>query len=92
MPSQPNSDVDLIASRTTHMAGWGKSSKSVENTLRKITLTTLHQNHCNTKYDLSGNSGDAQDRQKFLPKMFTEAVFCAGSVVSIIFHVIFFYF
>ena len=65
------------------MAGWGQSSKIDKIALRQITLTTLHQNYCNSKYNLSGSSGDAQDRQQFLPKMFTEAVICAGSVVSI---------
>ena len=49
------------------MAGWGQSSKIDKIALRQITLTTLHQKHCNSKYNLSGSSGDAQHRQKFLP-------------------------
>ena len=45
-------------------------------------MNLFPEESCNTKYDISGSSDIAKNREKFLPNRFNSTVICAGSTVS----------
>ena len=45
-------------------------------------MNLFPEEKCDTKYDISGSSDIAKNREKFLPDKFNSTVICAGSTVS----------
>ena len=68
--------------RENYLAAWGKKSETEPSVLSLSSLNLFPEESCDKKYDISGSSDIAKNREKFLPNRFNSTVICAGSTVS----------
>jgi len=67
--------------RENYLAAWGKKSETEPSVLSLSSLNLFPEESCDKKYDISGSSDIAKNREKFLPNRFNSTVICAGSTV-----------
>jgi len=67
--------------RETYLAAWGGKTKTEPSEISMSSLNLFPEESCDTKYDISGKSKVAKNREKFLPNRFNSTVICAGSTV-----------